>query len=103
MKNIAIVAIVSIATLIAGLYLGAKYIGEGEVVIALCVTGDVAVKENYLSEQQLLELYEATGRKLKSDYPILAENMALSDESVSRASEYSNCSQALVALTKGMK
>jgi hypothetical protein len=103
MKNIIITALVSIATLMAGLYIGASYIGKGEVFVTLCVMGEVAVKENYLSEQQLLSLLESTGKKIKMDYSVLADNISLSDEFVSRASGNSNCSQMLVGLTKGMK
>ncbi len=103
MKNLIITIFVSSATLLLGLYIGAKYIGQGEVIATLCVMGDVSVKEKYLSQKQFLELSESTGRKIKGDYPILAENIALSDAAVNRASKYSDCSQILVALTKGIQ
>jgi len=103
MKILVITVLISITTLISGLYVGARYIGEAEVVVALCVMGDVAIKENYLSKQKLLNLSEKTGRKLKDNYPLLAKNLELSDAAVNRASEHSNCSQILVALTNGMK
>ena len=102
MKALVITVLISIATLISGLYLGARYIGEGEVVVALCVMGDVAIKENYLSKRDFLSLSEKTGRKLKDKYPLLAKNLELSDAAVNMASEHSTCSQILVALTNGI-
>jgi hypothetical protein len=101
MKNFIITLVISIATLLAGLYLGAKYIGKGEVITALCVMGDVAVKEKYLSKEQFLSLTEDMGRQLKMKYSLLANNIVLSDDSVERASDSSDCSQILVAFTKG--
>ncbi len=103
MKKLIITILVSSATLVLGLYIGAKYIGQGEVIATLCVMGDVSVKDEYLTQQQFLALSESTGRKIKRDYPVLAENIALSDAAVDRASKHSNCSQILVALTKGIQ
>lgn len=65
--------------------------------------GEVAVKDGFLDEQEYLSLSESTGRKIKADYPVLVDGIALSDEAIKRASPGSNCSQILVALTKGME
>ena len=81
------------------MYVGGKYVGQGEVVATLCVMGDVAVKDGVLSEPQFLALAESTGRKIRADYPQLAGVVALSDESARRASPESSCSQILLALT----
>lgn len=101
MKNtMMVIAAVSIA-LIIGLFLGGKYIAKGELVVAMCVLGDTAIEEEYLSEENLLRLTESTGKVIRSKYPVIASNIQLSNESIGRASKNSRCSQILVALSKG--
>ncbi len=103
MKSIVVNVGVFIITLVFGMLVGWKVLGTGEVVVSLCVLGDVAEKEGYLEREQYLELLQSTGKQIKTNYPILAKSMKLSKKTMGLASEHSNCSQALVAISKGME
>ena len=103
MKNTIVIIIFVVTAFIIGLFLGGKYLGEGEVVLAMCVLGDTAIEEGYLSEEELMLLTESTGKAISDDYPFFVSSIQLSNDSISRASENSRCSQILVALSKGIK
>ena len=73
MKCIVITLIVSIATLIAGLYFGWKYIATGEVAATLTVMQKKAADEGLLSEEKFTQLLEKSGKELQKEYPSVAK------------------------------
>lgn len=103
MKRILVIVMVVVLSLITGAYFGGKYIGKGESILLICVMGEVAVKEGYLTGDKYLSLSEETGKLISERYPIVGKQLVMSDAFINSASKASNCSQILVSLTKGMK
>ncbi|PLY12035.1 MAG: hypothetical protein C0631_18160 [Sedimenticola sp.] len=89
--------------LVLGIYLGGKYLGKGDVIASLCVMGEVAVRDGYLSKDQLLELSEKTGHEIKTRYPPLADNITLTDRSIVNDLSDSDCTRILGQLIQGMQ
>ena len=100
MKCIVITLIVSIATLILGLYFGWKYIGAGEVAATLTVMKKKAVGEGYMSEEKFTELLEKSGKELQKEYPSVAKAIQSTKSSAKIAPENA---AVIDALTKEME
>ena len=103
MKSYISTTFVVAGSVLLGMYLGDKYMGKGETMAALCVMGDVAVEQGYLSDQQLIELSEKTGQEIKSKYPQLAETLGSIDRSIAGDLSHSNCTKVVNYLIKGMQ
>ena len=73
MKCIVITLIVSIATLILGLYFGWKYIGTGESIATIYALRKAAVQDKKLSNEEFLKLTEEGGKILKKENPSVAD------------------------------
>lgn len=86
-----------------GMYLGGKYLGKGETLAAMCVMGDVALEQGYLSESQLGELSGRTGQAIKKQYPQLAETFSSTDRSIAGDVAHSNCVMVVNNLLAGMR
>ncbi len=99
MKCIVITLIVSIATLILGLYLGWKYIGAGEVAATLTVMKKKAASEGYMSEEKFTQLLEKSGKELQKAYPSVAKAIESTKSSAKIAPENAG---VIDALTKEM-
>ena len=99
MKCIVITLIVSIATLILGLYFGWKYIGAGEVAATLTVMKKKAASEGYMSEEKFTQLLEKSGKSLQKEYPSVAKAILSTKGSAKIAPENAG---VIDALTKEM-
>ena len=100
MKCIVITLLVSIATLLLGLYFGWKYIGTGEVAATLTVMKKKAVDEGYMSEEKFTELLEKSGKELQKEYPSVAKAIQTTKSSAKIAPENAG---VIDALTKEME
>ena len=99
MKCIVITLLVSITTLMLGLYFGWKYIGAGEVAATLTVMKKKAVDEGYMSDEKFTELLEKSGKELDKNYPAVAKAIRTTKSSAKIASKNADVIDALV---KGM-